>query len=292
MSKQEEKYNKRRLKSSFITTVISITMVLFMLGLIGLIILHAKKISNNVKENIGFNIYINEEVKEADILQFQKSIDASAFAKSTEYISKDKASKKFIEDTGEDFVNFMGYNPLPISIDVRLKADYANEEALAGIEKQLKKNAIVKDVVYEKSLLQKVNTNISKISIFLLSFSLLLLVIAIALINNTIRLSVYSKRFLIKSMQLVGATERFIRRPFIIKGVLGGIYGALISIVLLFGVILLSQKQLPEIVNIQEIDMFLILFGIVILLGVLFSWISTFFAVRKYLHMKNDSLYF
>jgi len=292
MSKQEEKYNKRRLKSSFITTIISITLVLFMLGLLGLIILHAQKLSNYVKENIGFNIYINDDVKEADVIRFQKTLDASSFVKSTEYITKEKAKNNLVAQTGEDFVNFLGYNPLPVSIDVRLNANYANQDSLSVLEKQLIKNPIVKEVNYQKSLVQLVNANIRKIGLFIVSFSLLLLIIAIALINNTIRLSVYSKRFLIKSMQLVGATERFIRRPFIIKGILGGIYGALISIALLFGVIYLAQGQFPDIVNIQEIDMFLILFGIVILLGIFFSWVSTFFAVRKYLNMKNDSLYF
>ena len=292
MSKQEEKYNKRRLKSSYITTVVSISLVLFMLGLLGLIIMHAQKISNQVKENIGFSIFMKESAKEADIIRFQKLLDASTFSKSTEYITKEKAAQNVSKNLGEDFVSFLGNNPLTAQIDVRLNANYANNDSLANIEKQIVKNDIVKEVYYQKSLVQMVNENIRKISLVFLSFSFLLLIIAIALINNTIRLSVYSNRFLIKTMQLVGATQHFIRKPFIFKGIISGIYGALIAIALLSGVLYTAQQNLPDLVNLQEIDLYLIVFGIVILLGILFSWISTFLAVRKYLNIKTDSLYY
>ena len=292
MSKQEEKYNKRRLKSSYITTVVSISLVLFMLGLLSLIIIHAQKISNQVKENIGFSIFMKETAKEADIIRFQKSLDASTFSKSTEYITKEKAAQNVSKNLGEDFVSFLGNNPLTAQIDVRLNANYANNDSLAYIEKQIIKNDIVKEVYYQKSLVEMVNENIRKISLVFLSFSFLLLIIAIALINNTIRLSVYSNRFLIKTMQLVGATQHFIRKPFIFKGIISGIYGALIAIALLSGVLYTAQQNLPDLVNLQEIDLYLIVFGIVILLGILFSWISTFLAVRKYLNIKTDSLYY
>ncbi|MFZ4401338.1 MAG: cell division protein FtsX [Bacteroidales bacterium] len=292
MSKQEEKYNKRRLKSSYITTVVSISLVLFMLGLLGLIIMHAQKISNQVKENIGFSIFMKESAKEADIIQFQKSLDASIFSKSTEYITKEQAAQRVSKTLGEDFVSFLGNNPLTAQIDVRLNANYANNDSLNMIEKQILKNEVVKEVYYQKSLVQLVNENIRKISLVFLSFSSLLLIIAIALINNTIRLSVYSNRFLIKTMQLVGATQHFIRKPFLFKGIISGIYGALIAILFLSGVLYAAQQNFPDLVNIQEIDLYLTVFGIVILLGILFSWISTFLAVRKYLNMKTDRLYY
>ncbi len=292
MSKHEEKYNKRRLKSSYITTVVSISLVLFMLGLLGLIVMHAQKISNQVKENIGFSIFMKESAKEADVIQFQKSLDASRFSKSTEYITSDQAAINVSKNLGEDFVSFLGSNPLTAQIDVRLNAAYANNDSLAVIEKQILKNDVVKEVYYQKSLVQLVNENIRKISLVFLSFSSLLLVIAIALINNTIRLSVYSNRFLIKTMQLVGATQHFIRKPFLFKGIVSGIYGALIAIVFLSGVLYVAQQNFPDLVNIQEIDLYLSVFGIVLLLGILFSWISTFLAVRKYLNMKTDSLYY
>ena len=292
MSKAEDKYSKRRLKSSYITTVVSITLVLFMLGMLGLIILHAKKLSDYVKENIGFSIIMKENVKEAGIIQLQKTLDASDYVKSTEYITKEKAAEDLTKDLGEDFIDFLGYNPLLPSIDLRLKAEYANIDSLAIIEKDLLANKNVKEVFYQKSLVHLINKNLRRISIIILGFSILLLIIAIALINNTIRLSVYSKRFLIKSMQLVGATQAFIRRPFILKGILHGILGAFIAILLLVGILYFSQQEIPELVNLQDADLFISIFGFVILLGIIISWISTFFAVKKYLNLKADSLYY
>ncbi len=292
MSKAEDKYSKRRLKSSYITTVVSITLVLFMLGMLGLIILHAKKLSDYVKENIGFSIIMKENVKEAGIIQLQKTLDASDYVKSTEYITKEKAAEELTKDLGEDFIDFLGYNPLLPSIDLRLKAEYANIDSLAIIEKDLLANKNVKEVFYQKSLVHLINKNLRRISIIILGFSILLLIIAIALINNTIRLSVYSKRFLIKSMQLVGATQAFIRRPFILKGILHGILGAFIAILLLVGIIYFSQQEIPELVNLQDADLFISIFGFVILLGIIISWMSTFFAVKKYLNLKADSLYY
>lgn len=292
MSKAEDKYSKRRLKSSYITTVVSITLVLFMLGMLGLIILHAKKLSDYVKENIGFSIIMKENVKEAGIIQLQKTLDASDYVKSTEYITKEKAAEELTKDLGEDFIDFLGYNPLLPSIDLRLKAEYANIDSLAIIEKDLLANKNVKEVFYQKSLVHLINKNLRRISIIILGFSILLLIIAIALINNTIRLSVYSKRFLIKSMQLVGATQAFIRRPFILKGILHGILGAFIAILLLVGILYFSQQEIPELINLQDADLFISIFGFVILLGIIISWISTFFAVKKYLNLKADSLYY
>ncbi len=292
MSKTEDKYSKRRLKSSYITTVVSVTLVLFMLGMLGLIILHAKKLSDYVKENIGFSIIMKENIKEAGIIQLQKTLDATDYVKSTEYITKEKAAEELTIDLGEDFIDFLGYNPLLPSIDLRLKAEYANIDSLAIIENDLLANKNVKEVFYQKSLVHLISKNLRRISIIILGFSILLLIIAIALINNTIRLSVYSKRFLIKSMQLVGATQAFIRKPFILKGILHGILGAFIAILLLVGILYFSQQEIPELVNLQDADLFISIFGFVTLLGIIISWISTFFAVKKYLNLKADSLYY
>ncbi|MDZ7742651.1 MAG: permease-like cell division protein FtsX [Bacteroidota bacterium] len=292
MSKQDEKYSKRRYRASYVTTVVSITLVLFMMGMLGLIILHANKLSEYVKENIGFSIIMKEGVKEAGIIQLQKTLDASAFVKSTEYITREKAAEIMQEDLGEDFIEFLGYNPLLPSIDLRLRASYANVDSLQKIEQELLANSNVKEVWYQKSLVHLINKNIRRIGIILLAFSLLLLLISIALINNTIRLSVYSKRFLIRSMQLVGATQQFIRRPFILQGLMQGIFAALIAILLLMGIIYLSRTEIPELIILQDLSMYLSLFGIVIILGLIISWFSTYFAVRKYLKMRTDDLYF
>ena len=291
MARTDEKMNRRRLQTSTATTIISISLVLFMLGLLGLIVLHAHKLSDYVKENIGFSVIIREEVKEPAIIEFQKKLDLQPFVKSTQYISKEQAAEDLTKDLGEDFVDFLGYNPLLASVDIHLKANYANNDSLAMLEKQLIQNRVVKEVFYHKSLVDLVNSNIRKISIVLLLFTLVLLLISVALISNTIRLSVYSKRFIIKSMLLVGATQRFIRKPFLLKSLLHGFISALIAIALLAVVLYFSRSALPELVDLQDIDMFLSLFGIVTALGLIITGISTLFAIRRYLRISNDKLY-
>jgi len=292
MSSQEEKYNKRRLKSSYITTVVSISLVLFMLGLLGLIVLHAGKLSDYVKENIGFSIIMKDNVKEAGIIQLQKSLDKTPYVKSTNYITKEQAANEFSKELGEDFTEFLGYNPLLPTIEVRFKADYANNDSLSIIKDKILANSNVKEVWYQESLVDLVNKNVKRIGIIILGFSVLLLIIAIALINNTIRLSVYSKRFLIRSMQLVGATRAFISKPFILRGMVQGMIGAFIAILLLAGIIYLSRREVPELVDLQNPEMFLSLFAFVLILGIVISWLSNYFAVRKYIKIKTEKLYY
>lgn len=265
--------------------------MLFMLGLVGLILLQANKLSNYVKENIGFTIFLNDEVKEADIIRLQKSIDAASYTKSTAYVDKTTAAANLQDELGEDFVNFLGFNPLLSSIDVKLIANYAQPDSIAWIKDQWVQNPKVKEVYYQESLIQAVNENINKISLVLVSFSVLLLIIAIALINNSIRLAVYANRFIIRSMQLVGATSYFIKKPFIIRGVVNGIIGAFIALSLLVSIVIYAQKEFKEIFEINEIELFASLFGLVLLLGIFISWISTSLAVGKYLRMKTDKLY-
>lgn len=292
MPASEDKYSRRRYQSSYVTTLVSITLVLFMLGLLGLTVLHARKLSDYVKENIGFRVYMKSTVREAGIMQLQKILDATEYVKSTEYITPEQAAEELSRDLGEDFIDFLGYNPLPPAIDLRLKASYANVDSLEMIETELMKNEDVKEVFYVKSLVHLINSNIRKISILLLGFSGLLLIIAIALINNTIRLSVYSKRFIIRSMQLVGATQAFIRRPFLFKGVAQGLYSALITLLLLTGILYWLRNEYPELMELQDLELLLALYGLVILLGIIISWSSTYFAVRKYLRIKGDNLYY
>lgn len=291
MAHNEDKLSRRRLQTSTATTIISISLVLFMLGLLGLIVLHAQKLSDYVKENIGFSVIIKEEIKESGIIEFQKKLDLEPFVKSTEYITRERAAKELTEELGEDFVDFLGFNPLLASIDIRLQAAYANNDSLAMLEQKLIANPRVKEVFYHKSLVELVNQNIRRISMVLLAFTAVLMLISIALINNTIRLSVYSKRFIIRSMQLVGATQSFIRKPFLIKSLVHGLISALIAIVLLAVVLYFSRKALPELVDMQDIDMFLSLFGIVTLLGLIITGLSTLFAVRKFLRISQDRLY-
>ncbi len=292
MARNEEKYARRRLKTAYASTVVSISLVLYLLGLLGVLLLQANKLSRHVKENISISIFLHEDEKEADIMQLQKTIDTKPYARTTEYIPKDVAAEELKKELGEDFIAFLGYNPLLSSIEIYLQAPYANEDSMVKIENQLLKNSQIKEVYYQKSLVHLVNENIKKIGYIIVGFSVLLLIISIALINNTIRLSVYSKRFIIKSMQLLGATQRFIRKPFVIKGVFQGIIGAVISLILLNLTLYFGQKQLPELGELQDIKLYIAMTGIVVFSGIIIAWISTYFAVRKYLKIKTDNLYY
>lgn len=292
MSKVETKLSKRRLRSSYITSIVSISLVLFMLGLMGLLILNAKKLSNHVKENVGFSVILKNDVKEVDMIRLQKNLDASDFVKSTEFVTKEKAAQDLQKDLGEDFINFLGYNPLLASIDIKLNANYANNDSLSVIEKKLRTYPQVKEVFYQKNLINLINENIKRIGLIILLFSILLLFISIALINNTIRLTIYSKRFLINTMQLVGATRRFIRAPFLGRSIVHGIVSAIIAVSLLSALIYIVQKELTGLLIFQEFDIIAILFLSVMLLGIFIALISTYIAVNKFLRTKTDDLYY
>lgn len=292
MKKGDEKYTKRRLQGSYFTTVVSITLVLFMLGLLGLIILHSHKLSDYVKENLGFSIIMKEDVREAGIIKLQKTLDAWDFVKSTEYITKEQAAEEFAGELGEDFSTFLGYNPLLPTIEVRFRAEYANNDSLQVIKGKILADSNVKEVYYQESLVDAVNKNVRKISFIILAFGSLLLIIAIALINNTIRLSVYSKRFIIRSMQLVGATHRFISRPFILRGIWHGFISSIIANLLIIGVLFIARREMPDLVVLQDVTLFASLFGMVILLGIFITWLSNYLAVRKYIRIKTDQLYY
>lgn len=293
MGNSLNKSQQRRINGAYFTSIISVTLVLFTLGFLGLIVLQANSLSNFIKENIGFEIVIGTDVKEADIVKLQKHLDTKEFVKSTEYITTEEASKRLSEILGDDFVSFMNVddNPLLPSIDVRFNADWANNDSLIIIEEYVLQNEIVKEVYYQKSLVHMINKNLKKISIVILSFSILLLIIAMALINNTIRLSVYSKRFVIRSMQLVGATESFIRRPFIIRSILQGSISAFLAILMLLGIIEVLRESIPELRLLTSNLTLIYLFAGILLTGILMSGVSTSIAVSKYLRMKTDKLH-
>ncbi|MFB6257747.1 MAG: cell division protein FtsX [Flavobacteriales bacterium] len=282
---------RRRVASSSISTVVSMALVLFMLGCLTLILINSQKLSTYVKENIRFQVYLKKNTRKVDIIKLKKILDAEEFTRSTRYISKKEAAKTLKKDLGEDFIKFLGYNPLPPSIDLDLKAEYAHPDSISWIEDELLQNPNVKEVAYPPDLIREVNRNVEKITLVMLSFSALLMVVAIALINNTIRLSIYSKRFLIRSMQLVGATRGFIQRPFLIKGLLQGLYASFIAILMITGVIYFVREQFSAFFEVQDIRSFALLFGIVILLGLLISGISTWLAVKKYLRLKPEKLF-
>lgn len=283
---------KRRLKTSSITVVVSLALVLFMLGLLGLVVLNASKLSNHIKENIGFQVILKDTATSAQIDALQQEISASVFAKSVNHITKEQAAEKLKADLGEDFVSFLGYNPLLSSLDVKLNADYANADTLVGIEKNLLQKSYVKEVVYHKDMIKQVNENAKVVSLYILIFSGLLLIVAIALINNTIRLSIYSQRFIIRTMYLVGATRTFISKPFIFKGIRQGVIAGILAGVLLAGFLVVSTKYIPDLLQLQDENMLALLFGGIVLLGIFISSISAMFSVMRYLRLKTSDLYF
>lgn len=259
--------------------------------MVGLLLINGRNIKKQVMESIGFNVILKENVKEADIYQLQKILDAREYILSTEYITKEEAALETEQMLGEDFIRFLGYNPLPPSIRVRLHQPWANPDSVMMIEQDLMKYDSIEEVYYKKTLLYAINENIRQISLVILGFSLLLTLISVTLINNTIRLSIYSKRFIINTMQLVGATRRFIRKPFLLRGAASGFTGSIVALILLFSLIYLLQEEFEGVISLRDYGLLSILALGVIFIGILINLISTFFAVNKYLNIKTDKLY-
>lgn len=280
------------MRSTYLSSIISNSLVLFMLGLLMLLLFNANRLSKFVKENIGFSVILHDDVREVDASFLRKTLDATPYVRITEYISKEDAARELQAELGEDFIGFLGYNPLSSSIEVRLKANYANPDSIRKIEDELLAYRPVKEVFYQKSLVTLVNENVRKIGAILVVFSGLMLFVAIVLINNTIRLSVYSKRFLINTMKLVGATWGFIRKPFLLKGMLHGFYASILALGLLSGVVYVVQKEFYEVVNFDQVELLAVIFGLVIIAGVFINLSSTYMAVNKYLKLKSDELYY
>jgi cell division transport system permease protein len=243
------------------------------------------------KINIVLNVVIKENAGDNEIFTLQSNLEKNESIKSTQFISKESAAKNLSNDLGEDFVKFLGYNPLSASIDVYLKADFANKERIQKLVAKLKKKEIVKDVIYQESLIDMVNENLKSISLVIIAFGFTLLLIAIALINNTIRLAMYSQRFIIRSMQLVGATKSFIRKPYIVSGMIHGLMGGIVAILLLLSTLYIAKTEMPELAMLQNYVEFGFLFAAIILMGIIISILSTYFAVNKYLNQHIDDLY-
>mgnify|MGYP001042386127 FL=1 len=291
MKKKEQALSRTRITGSYVTLVISISLVLFLLGLLGLLLINAHGLSQYFRESISFSVIVNEDAREADIRMLQKDLDAKNYVKATEYISKEQAAEKLKEDLGEDFINFLGYNPLTPTIDVYLFADYTHPDSVAKIEKYILEYPIVKEVYYQESLLRLINENVKKISLFLLVMSSFLFLIALTIINNTIRLSVYSKRFIIKTMQLVGATRAFVRKPFLIRSAIHGLIAALIAMILILSLIHFIEKEFVSLMSFQNFNMLIALAAAIIVLGIFLSVVSSYFSVNKYLSIPEDKLY-
>ena len=292
MSSSFEKHQKRRLISSYFSVVLSIALVLFLLGILGLLVINAKSVSDNFKEQVILTIYLEDTSKEVEIKQLEKSLAFSDYVRQTKFISKESAADFMKLEYGEDFLDDVGYNPLKNSIEVNLKADYVTARRLDSISESTMKKDFVEDIKYDKDLVSLMNSNVKRLSLWILIISGIFTIIAVLLINSSIRLAVNSKRFSIKTMQMVGATKKFIRRPFIWRSIRLGVAGSLLALVGMGVVVYYVDKSFPEFELIQNQLSIGALFASIFLVGVLITWWSTFFATQRFLNLKTDQLYY
>jgi cell division transport system permease protein len=291
MSSNFDKFQKRRLISSYFSVVLSVFLVLFLLGVLGLFIINSKKLANDFKEKIAMTVFFKNEATDSVTKAFDTELKRAPFAKSYVYVTKEKAAKEHTDIIGEDFLTFLGENPLLNSYDIHLKADYVERDSISKIESNLRKNTMIEDIVYDKQLVNLVNDNIKKVSMWILIISGFLAVIAVLLINSSLRLSIHSNRFIIKTMQMVGATKAFIRKPFVMRSVKLGMLGAGLAIVALIALLLYVENNFPGLGILEDKT----LIGLVLLavfgLGVLITWVSTHFATQRFLNLRTDDLY-
>lgn len=291
MSSSFESYQKRRLRSSYFSVVISIALVLFMMGVLGMLLVKSNQITAHFKEKVAITVFLKDRVTPAQTKKLEELLHSKSYTKTTRFLSKDKAAEIYSKDIGEDFLEFLGKNPLKNSIDIYLKADFVSPLKMTDIKNELLENTYVTEVVYDEPLIQLLTQNIQKISFWILVIAAFFALVAILLINSSIRLSVHSKRFTIKTMQMVGATKRFIRRPFVWRGVRLGLVGAFLAS---FGLGFLSyylSQYFPELQLWSNKSELLMVVAGIFLTGFLITWLSTFFATQRFLNLKTDQLY-
>ncbi len=291
MASSFDKFQKRRLISSYFSVVLSIFLVLFLLGILGFFIINSKKLADNFKEEIAMTIFFKNDANDSVLKTFGKKLKATAFTKSYSYVSKEAAAKQHTDIIGEDFMMFLGTNPLQNSYDIHLKADYVVKDSIAKIEGQLRKNKMISDIVYDKQLVNLVNDNVKKVSFWILIISGFLTIIAVLLINSSLRLSIYSHRFIIKTMQMVGATKAFIRKPFVMRSVKLGLIGAGLAIIALIGVLVYLQVNFPDLGIFDDKLLVALVLLLVLGIGVLITWASTYCATQRFLNLRTDDLY-
>ncbi|WP_310595210.1 permease-like cell division protein FtsX [Flavobacterium sp.] len=291
MSSSYDKFQKRRLISSYFSVVLSVFLVLFLLGMLGLFIINSKKLADDFRENIAMTVFFKNEANDTIIKSFDAELKKAPFAKTFEYVSKDAAAKQHTDIIGEDFVTFLGENPLQNSYDIHLKADYVYKDSIAKVESQLRRNPMISDIVYDKQLVNLVNDNIKKVSMWILIISGFLTVIAVLLINSSLRLSIHSNRFIIKTMQMVGATKAFIRKPFVMRSIRLGMIGAGLAILALIGVLIYLESNFPDLGLLEDQLLIALVLISVFGIGVLITWLSTYFATQRFLNLRTDDLY-
>ena len=292
MSTSFDTYQKRRLRSSYFSVIISISLVLFMVGVLGLVLLKSTSIANHFKEKAAMTLFLKDDISQENIKNLRASLEKEKFTNRIVYVSKEEAAKTHSKELGEDFLQFLGTNPLKNGIDIYLKAEYVTPEKMIAIEQRFQKNAFIAEVSYDKPLIEFLTKNIQKISFWLLVISAFFGLVSMILINSSIRLSVYSKRFNIKTMQMVGATKRFIRKPFIWQGIQLGMIGAIVALIGLAAVIYYTNKSFPALQLLEDYALLSYLFGGVLIAAFLITWLSTFFATQRFLNLQTDELHY
>lgn len=291
MASSFENYQKRRLISSYFSVVLSVFLVLFLLGILGLFVINSKKLSDDFKEQIPMSVYFKDKAKPSDLKDFEALLDKAPYVHAKVFVSKEEAAALHKDIIGEDFMQFLGFNPLQNSFDITLNATYVEADSIKKIEAAFRENKLISDIVYDKHLVDLVNDNIKKITFWILVLSGFFTLIAVLLINSSMRLSIYSNRFIIKTMQMVGATKSFIRKPFIWRSIKLGIIGAILANIAILGLLYYVDQKLPLIGILEDhLSIGTILAG-VLLLGILISWLSTFFATQRFLNLRTDDLY-
>ncbi len=292
MSSGENKLIRRRLAGAWLSSVISITLVLLLVGVASLLLVNAKSVSDYFKENVQVSVLMRPDVTEDEAMNYATTLDAMPFIKGTRFISKEEGTRDMTDMLGEDFLSVFETAPIPVSVDVTLKADYVSADSLELVKKAIGSSPLVDEVVYQQSLVDKLNTNLGKISLVLGIFVVLLLFISFVLINNTVRLNVFSKRFTIHTMKLVGATKSFIRAPFLGQAVFQGLFSALLAILILLGILYFVRKEFVQLFEIFSLDLLLTVIGIVIVAGIVICLVSTYFVVGRLVSLSNDELYY
>ncbi|MDR2563495.1 MAG: permease-like cell division protein FtsX [Prevotellaceae bacterium] len=291
MAVKENRITSVRLRTSYLSSVISTALVLFLLGVAGLLVYNTGRLSNVLHDNIAVSVIMRDTVSDKDAVKTLAMVERQNYVRTVKYVSKEEVAKEMQNDLGSDFINLLGENPLPIELQIKLKKEYFSSDSVASIQKRLEKFPGVGKVVYQKSLLEAVSRNTDKISAIILIFVLLLLFVSIFLINNTIRLSIYSKRFTINTMKLVGANTSFIRTPFLASSVWQGLLSGFIAILLLLGLIALLRNDFSELLELTDAQMFAVLFSCMLIMGSLISFISTYIIVTKYTKVSTDDLW-
>ena len=291
MASSFENYNKRRLISSYFSVVLSIFLVLFLLGALGLFVINSKKITNDFKENIPMTVFFDNDAKDSTISAFDTELKNAKFIKEYAFVHKDSAAKNNVDIVGKYFMEFLGFNPLQNSFDIHLKGDYVNADSIKKIERNIRKNEMVSEIIYDKELVDMVNENVTKITFWILIISGILTVVAMLLINSSMRLSIYSHRFTIKTMQMVGATKSFIRKPFIWRSIKLGLIGSGLAIIGIIALAIYVDGIFPSLGIAKDyVSLGIVITG-VLGIGILITWISTFFATQRFLNLKTDDLY-